>query len=59
MAFRNEKHEKYSAAVGSEELTNMKNESETKALEEWLKAVGRPLTTKDKKRREAKRRGNK
>jgi hypothetical protein len=35
----------------------MKKESETKVLEEWLRTVDKPLTTKDKKRRKAKRRG--
>ena len=59
MAFRNEKHEKYSAAVGSKELTNMKKEDETQTIEKWLKALDKPLPTKygSIKRRKAKRRG--
>ena len=28
--------------AGSKELTNMKKESETKAIEEWLRTVDRP-----------------
>jgi hypothetical protein len=58
MAFRNEKLEKYSAAAGSKELNDMKKESETEAIEKWLKAVDKPLPTKhgSKTRRKAKRR---
>ena len=51
MAFRNEKLEKYSAAAGSKELNDMKKESETKALEEWLRTVDKPLTKKEQNKR--------
>jgi hypothetical protein len=49
----------YQESAGSEELNDMKKESETKALEEWLRKVDKPLPTKhgDKKRRKTKRRG--
>jgi len=34
----------------------MGEDAETKAIEKWLRTVDKPLATKDKKRREAKRR---
>jgi hypothetical protein len=37
-------------AVGCEELNDMKKESETKAIEKWLRTVDKPLAKKREKK---------
>ena len=34
-------------AIGCEELTNMDDEAETKAIEEWLRMGDKPLATEE------------
>jgi len=44
-----------SAAAGCEELNDMKKEAETKAIEEWLRTVDKPLATKKGGKKNAKK----